>query len=40
LCGGKGFRVTKAEKLAEALEQALACGGPSLVEIITDADLI
>jgi thiamine pyrophosphate-dependent acetolactate synthase large subunit-like protein/nitrite reductase/ring-hydroxylating ferredoxin subunit len=40
LCGGKGFRVTKAEKLAEALEQALACDGPSLVEIITDADLI
>jgi pyruvate oxidase len=40
LCGGKGFRVTKAEKLAEALEQALACNGPSLVEIITDADLI
>ena len=40
LCGGKGFRVTKAEKLAEALEQALACDGPSLVEIITDPDLI
>ncbi len=40
LCGGKGFRVTKAEKLAAALEKALACDGPSLVEIITDADLI
>ena len=40
LCGGKGFRVTKAEKLAEALEQALVRDGPSLVEIITDADLI
>ena len=40
LCGGKGFRVTKAEKLAEALGQALACDGPSLVEIITDPDLI
>ena len=40
LCGGKGFKVTKAEKLAEALDQALAHDGPTLVEIITDADLI
>ncbi len=40
LCGGKGFKVTKAEKLAEALDLALAHDGPTLVEIITDADLI
>ena len=40
LCGGKGFRVTKAEKLKSALEQALVQPGPALIEIITDADLI
>jgi thiamine pyrophosphate-dependent acetolactate synthase large subunit-like protein len=40
LCGGKGFRVTKAEKLESAFAEALACRGPSLIEIITDADLI
>ena len=40
LCRGKGFRVTKAEKLESAFDEALACRGPSLIEIITDADLI
>ncbi len=40
LCGGKGTRVTKAEQLHTALEEALAHRGPALVEIITDADLI
>ena len=40
LCGGKGFRVTKAEKLESTLAEALAQPGPSLIEIITDADLI
>ena len=40
LCGGKGFRVTKAEKLESVFDEALACRGPSLIEIITDADLI
>ncbi len=40
LCGGKGFKVTSAEKLRPAIEKALAHRGPSLVEIITDADLI
>ena len=40
LCGGKGFRVTKAEKLESTFAEALAHPGPSLVEIITDADLI
>ena len=40
LCGGKGFRVTKPEKLAAAIDAALTYDGPSLVEIITDADLI
>jgi len=40
LCGGKGFRVTKAEKLGSTFAEALAHPGPSLIEIITDADLI
>ena len=40
LCGGKGVRVTKAEKLRPALDEMLACPGPTLVEIITDPDLI
>lgn len=40
LCGGKGFRVTKAEQLESALGDALAHAGPALVEIITDPYLI
>ena len=40
LCGGKGFRVTKAEQLNKAIEDGLNHAGPALVEIISDADLI
>jgi len=40
LCGGKGFRVTKADQLESALRDALAYSGPALLEIITDAELI
>ena len=40
LCGGKGIRVTKPAKLTHALEEGLAHAGPTLVEIITDVDLI
>ena len=40
LCGGKGIRVTKVEKLRSALDEMLAQSGPTLVEIITDPDLI
>ncbi len=40
LCGGKGVRVTKAEKLRPALEKMLAHSGPTLIEIITDPELI
>ena len=40
LCGGKGFRVTKAEQLEKAIEDGLNHAGPALVEIISDADLI
>jgi thiamine pyrophosphate-dependent acetolactate synthase large subunit-like protein len=40
LCGGKGIRVTRAEKATGTLEMVLKYDGPSLVEIMTDADLI
>ena len=40
LCGGTGIRVTKADQLRPALEEALAHPGPALVEVVTDADLI
>ncbi len=40
LCGGHGTRVRTADKLRAALDEALAHNGPSLVEIMTDADLI
>jgi len=40
LCGGKGFRATKAEQIESALGDALAYPGPSLLEIDTDAELI
>ena len=40
LCGGKGIRVTTADALLPALEEALVHEGPEWVEIITDADLI
>lgn len=40
LCGGKGFRVTRADQLEDTLREALEYAGPALVEILTDADLI
>ena len=40
LCGGHGIRVTKADQLEPALNQALGHEGPALVEILTDAELI
>ena len=40
LCGGHGVRVTKRENLETALADGLAHEGPSLVEIVTDVDLI
>ena len=40
LCGGKGFKVNAADKLESTFATALAESGPSLVEIITDAELI
>jgi pyruvate oxidase len=40
LCGGKGFQITQLDQIETTLSDALATSGPSLVEIVTDADLI
>ena len=40
LCGAQGIRVAEAAELDEALRQALAHEGPSLVEVWSDAELV
>jgi pyruvate oxidase len=40
LCGGKGFQITQLDQIETTLSDALSTSGPSLVEIVTDADLI
>ncbi len=40
LCGAFGIRVTRAEELGAALEQALNYQGPALVEVMTDVELV
>jgi thiamine pyrophosphate-dependent acetolactate synthase large subunit-like protein len=40
LCGALGIRVEKLEDLDAALERVLGHDGPSLVEVITDPDLV
>ncbi len=40
LCGGHGTRVTDSNELEQAISEALAFEGPSLVEIITDPELV
>ena len=40
LCGAKGIRVTTNSELDQAIQEALAFEGPSLVEIMSDAELI
>jgi len=40
LCGALGIRVTSEAELASALQRALEHDGPSLVEIMTDSQLI
>ena len=40
LCGAQGQRVTSKSDLESAIASALAYDGPSLVEIITDAELL
>jgi pyruvate oxidase len=39
-CGGHGVKVTSAAGLDKALAEALAHKGPSLVEVMTDAELV
>jgi thiamine pyrophosphate-dependent acetolactate synthase large subunit-like protein len=39
LCGGFGVRVTEAGDLDQAIADAIACEGPALVEIMSDAEL-
>lgn len=39
-CGGLGIRVTAKDELEEALRRGLAHGGPSLIEIMTDVNLL
>lgn len=39
-CGGMGIRVTDEHQLDEAIRSALEYNGPSLVEVMTDAELI
>ncbi|MDJ0976047.1 MAG: thiamine pyrophosphate-binding protein [Planctomycetota bacterium] len=40
LCGAQGIRVTDRAELDAALERALAHDGPSLIEVMTDAELV
>ena len=40
LCGALGIRVTGKDSLDDAIVEALGHDGPSLVEIMTDAELI
>jgi thiamine pyrophosphate-dependent acetolactate synthase large subunit-like protein len=40
LCGAHGVRVTTREQLDEALAGALAHGGPAMVEVVTDPELV
>ncbi|MEN8839790.1 MAG: thiamine pyrophosphate-dependent enzyme [Octadecabacter sp.] len=40
LCGGHGVKVTQASELEAAIAEALATDGPSLVEIMNDAELV
>ncbi|MEP3630994.1 MAG: thiamine pyrophosphate-binding protein [Hyphomicrobiales bacterium] len=40
LCGGHGTRVTETADIEKAIAEALAYDGPSLVEIVTDAELV
>ncbi|MEM7643860.1 MAG: thiamine pyrophosphate-binding protein [Pseudomonadota bacterium] len=40
LCGAQGTKVTKGADVEAALAEALAVDGPSLVEVMTDPDLV
>ncbi len=40
LCGALGVRVSDAAELDDALRRGLDHGGPSLIEILTDPELV
>lgn len=40
LCGGFGVKVTNASELEAAIDKAIAYDGPSLVEVMTDVQLV
>jgi thiamine pyrophosphate-dependent acetolactate synthase large subunit-like protein len=40
VCGAHGTRVTETKQLDDALAKAFAHDGPSLVEVMTDVDLV
>jgi thiamine pyrophosphate-dependent acetolactate synthase large subunit-like protein/nitrite reductase/ring-hydroxylating ferredoxin subunit len=40
LCGARGIKVERSGELDSALREALACDGPALVEVMTDAELV
>jgi thiamine pyrophosphate-dependent acetolactate synthase large subunit-like protein/nitrite reductase/ring-hydroxylating ferredoxin subunit len=40
LCGALGIRVTDTQELSDALRRGLATEGPSLIEIMTDSELV
>ena len=40
LCGALGIRVTRKEELDQAMEEALAHDGPSMVEVVSDPELV
>ena len=40
LCGGHGYRVTEPAALKETLQEAISHDGPTLVEVVTNAELI
>ena len=40
LCGAQGIRVERREELEPAIAAALRHGGPSLVEVVQDPELV
>lgn len=38
--GVRGYRVTKPAELAPTLEQAFAAGGPAVVDVATDLEVL
>lgn len=40
LCGGQGYKVTKADQLEDAIHAALESNSPAIVEVMTDVALV